>query len=153
MFRKIVATSSYWFTVPIRLTLGAVMIGHGAQKVLGSFSGPGYEKFVSGTTPFACKSAIHFPSGNRAVSRMKIHDLDIIEVGTRERLIFLLRLHGFSEEEIQQAEQQLGKASQARSPAPMAAVQMKLITEVPSGCCRHRTGYRERARPSPPRRP
>ena len=52
MFRKIVATSPYWFTIPVRLALGAVMIGHGAQKVLGSFGGPGFEKFVSGTTPF-----------------------------------------------------------------------------------------------------
>ena len=53
MFRKIVATSPYWFTVPIRLALGAVMIGHGAQKVLGSFGGPGFEKWVAGTTPFS----------------------------------------------------------------------------------------------------
>jgi putative oxidoreductase len=52
MFRRIVATSPYWVTVPIRLALGTVMIGHGAQKVLGSFGGPGFEKWVAGTTPF-----------------------------------------------------------------------------------------------------
>jgi putative oxidoreductase len=52
MFRRIIATSPTWVTVPIRLALGAVMIGHGAQKVLGSFGGPGFEKWVSGTTPF-----------------------------------------------------------------------------------------------------
>ena len=52
MFRKLMATSSTWFTLPIRLGLGAVMIAHGAQKVLGSFSGPGFNTFISGSTPF-----------------------------------------------------------------------------------------------------
>jgi putative oxidoreductase len=52
MFRKLIATSSTWFTLPIRLGLGAVMIGHGAQKVLGSFNGPGFNTYISGTTPF-----------------------------------------------------------------------------------------------------
>jgi putative oxidoreductase len=28
------------------------MIAHGAQKVLGSFGGPGFNEFISGTTPF-----------------------------------------------------------------------------------------------------
>ena len=52
MFRKLIATSSTWFTVPIRLALAAVMIAHGAQKVLGSFSGPGFNAFIGGNTPF-----------------------------------------------------------------------------------------------------
>jgi putative oxidoreductase len=52
MFRRIVATAPTWATVPIRLGLGAVMIGHGAQKVLGSFGGPGFNTFTSGGTPF-----------------------------------------------------------------------------------------------------
>lgn len=52
MFRKLIATSSTWFTVPIRLGLGAVMIAHGAQKVLGSFGGSGFNAFTSGNTPF-----------------------------------------------------------------------------------------------------
>jgi putative oxidoreductase len=47
------ATSATWFTLPIRLALAAVMIGHGAQKVLGSFSGPGFNAFISGATPFS----------------------------------------------------------------------------------------------------
>lgn len=51
MFRKLIATSSTWFTVPVRLALGAVMVAHGAQKVLGSFGGPGFNTYVSGTTP------------------------------------------------------------------------------------------------------
>ena len=53
MFRRLIATSATWFTLPIRLGLAAVMIAHGAQKVLGSFSGPGFNAFISGTTPFS----------------------------------------------------------------------------------------------------
>jgi len=53
MFRKLIATSSVWFTLPIRLALGAVFIGHGAGKVLGSFGGPGLAKFTSGTAPLS----------------------------------------------------------------------------------------------------
>jgi putative oxidoreductase len=52
MFRKLIATSSTWFTLPIRLALAAVMMAHGAQKVLGSFNGPGFKTFIAGNTPF-----------------------------------------------------------------------------------------------------
>ena len=52
MFRKLIATSSTWFTLPIRLALAAVMIAHGAQKVLGSFNGPGFKTYIGGNTPF-----------------------------------------------------------------------------------------------------
>ncbi len=52
MFRRLIATSSTWFTLPIRLGLGAVMVGHGAQKVLGSFGGPGFNDFIANNTPF-----------------------------------------------------------------------------------------------------
>ena len=52
MFRRIIATSPYWFTVPIRLGLAAVMIAHGSQKVLGSFNGSGFKAHISGNTPF-----------------------------------------------------------------------------------------------------
>jgi hypothetical protein len=38
MLNRIIATSPTWFTVPVRLALAAVMIAHGAQKVLGSFN-------------------------------------------------------------------------------------------------------------------
>lgn len=53
MFRKLIATSPTWFTVPVRLALAAVMIAHGAQKVLGTFNGPGFNAFISGNTPFS----------------------------------------------------------------------------------------------------
>src|SRR6185503_6577490 len=52
MLSRLIATSSAWFTLPIRAGLAAVMIAHGAQKVLGSFGGPGFNEFISGTTPF-----------------------------------------------------------------------------------------------------
>lgn len=52
MFRKLIATSSTWFTLPIRLALAAVMIAHGSQKVLGSFGGQGFNAYISGNTPF-----------------------------------------------------------------------------------------------------
>jgi putative oxidoreductase len=53
MFRKLIATSSTWFTLPVRLALAAVMIAHGSQKVLGTFNGPGFKTYISGNTPFA----------------------------------------------------------------------------------------------------
>jgi putative oxidoreductase len=40
-------------TLPIRLALGGIFIAHGAQKVLGSFSGPGFNTFISYPAPFA----------------------------------------------------------------------------------------------------
>ena len=53
MFRKLIATSPTWFTVPVRLALAAVMIAHGSQKVLGTFNGPGFNTYISGNTPFS----------------------------------------------------------------------------------------------------
>jgi putative oxidoreductase len=52
MFRKLIATSSAWFTLPVRLALAAVFIAHGSQKVLGTFNGPGFKSYIAGNTPF-----------------------------------------------------------------------------------------------------
>jgi putative oxidoreductase len=70
MFRKLMVTSPIWVTVPIRLALGAVMIGHGAQKVLGSFGGPGFEKFVANTTPFGFMKPAWLWLGAAALSEL-----------------------------------------------------------------------------------
>jgi putative oxidoreductase len=48
MFRKLIATSPTWATLPLRLFLAVSFIGHGAQKVFGALGGPGLSKFASG---------------------------------------------------------------------------------------------------------
>jgi putative oxidoreductase len=53
MLRKLTATSATWATVPLRLAMGIAFIGHGAQKVLGSFGGPGFKQFSSSPAPFS----------------------------------------------------------------------------------------------------
>lgn len=53
MFRRIITTSSNWAVLPLRLAMAAVFIGHGAQKVLGTFDGPGFKTFTSINTPFS----------------------------------------------------------------------------------------------------
>ena len=52
MLRRLTSTSSSWAPVPLSLALGIAFIGHGAQKVLGSFNGPGLAKFTSYPAPF-----------------------------------------------------------------------------------------------------
>ena len=46
MFREIIQTDNTTGFMFLRLSLGIVMFFHGAQKLLGWFGGPGYEKTV-----------------------------------------------------------------------------------------------------------
>ncbi|HVN95085.1 MAG TPA: DoxX family protein [Syntrophorhabdaceae bacterium] len=42
MFRKFIyATGATWFLLPVRLSVGATFIAHGAQKLFGAFGGKG----------------------------------------------------------------------------------------------------------------
>ena len=53
MLRRLTVTTPTWATVPLRLATGIAFIGHGAQKVLGAFGGPGLSKFASFPAPFS----------------------------------------------------------------------------------------------------
>lgn len=52
MFRRLISTSATWIPLPLRLAMATIFVAHGAQKVLGSFNGPGFEKWTSITPPF-----------------------------------------------------------------------------------------------------
>ena len=70
MFQKLIATSATLVTIPIRLGLAAVMIAHGAQKVLGVWNGPGFKAFSSGETPFSFMKPAWLWLGAAALSEL-----------------------------------------------------------------------------------
>ena len=63
-------TSPAWVTVPIRLGLGVIFAGHGLQKVLGSFNGPGLAKFTSFPAPFPFMKPAWFWMGAAAFAEL-----------------------------------------------------------------------------------
>ncbi|HKR14194.1 MAG TPA: DoxX family protein [Pyrinomonadaceae bacterium] len=89
MFRKLIATSSTWFTVPIRLGLGAVMIAHGAQKVLGSFGGSGFNAFIANNAPFGFMRPAWLWMGAAALSELVGGILIVIGFLTRAGAFFI----------------------------------------------------------------
>ena len=58
MLRKLIATNKDIIPVILRLTLGAVMFPHGAQKVLGWFGGGGFKVTLEGMTGMGLPAAI-----------------------------------------------------------------------------------------------
>jgi putative oxidoreductase len=70
MFRKLIATSASLTPLPIRLSLAVVMVAHGAQKVLGSWGGPGFNAFTAGNTPFGFMRPTWFWLGAAALSEL-----------------------------------------------------------------------------------
>jgi putative oxidoreductase len=59
MLRKLTATFATWSTLPSRLALGIVFTAHGAQKVFGTFGGPGISRWMTLTrlAPFPMRPA------------------------------------------------------------------------------------------------
>ncbi|MDT7604906.1 MAG: putative oxidoreductase [Acidobacteriota bacterium] len=53
MFQRLIATTRTWVTVPLRLALGVIFIGHGAQLVFGAWGGPGIKGMMAMPTPFS----------------------------------------------------------------------------------------------------
>jgi len=58
MLRKLFATNKDIVPIFLRLTLGAVMFPHGAQKVLGWFGGAGFKATLEGMTGMGLPAAI-----------------------------------------------------------------------------------------------
>lgn len=72
MLRRLTSTSASWATAPLRLALGIAFIGHGAQKVLGKFGGPGWAKWtsLSAYVPFPFMRPTSLWLGAAAVSEL-----------------------------------------------------------------------------------
>lgn len=70
MFRRIVATTRTWTALPLRLALAGIFVAHGAQKVLGSWEGPGLAKFAQYPAPYAFMKPSWLWMGAAAVSEL-----------------------------------------------------------------------------------
>lgn len=90
MFSRIINTSSTWVTVPLRLALAAVFMAHGAQKVLGSFEGKGFNAWISGSVPFSFMRPAWLWLAAAALSELIGGILVLLGLLTRVGAFFLL---------------------------------------------------------------
>lgn len=80
-----------WFTLPIRLALGGIMFAHGAQKVLGSFGGPGFNAFINNPeAPFSFMRPAWLWWGLAAFSEFAGGILIVLGLFTRVGAFFIL---------------------------------------------------------------
>lgn len=90
MLRKITKTWPVWFTLPIRFALGGIMFAHGAQKVLGTFGGPGFNAVINNpNTPFAFMRPAWLWWGAAALSEFVGGILIVIGLLTRVGAFFV----------------------------------------------------------------
>lgn len=82
MWRKLIATTPTWITLPLRLALGIIFIAHGAQKVLGVWGGGGLAAFTAGDAPLGLRPG-WFWLGAAAVSELVGGALVLIGLATR----------------------------------------------------------------------
>jgi putative oxidoreductase len=90
MFQRLIATTATWITVPLRLTLGLIFIGHGAQKVFGAFGGPGWAKITSFPTPFSFMRPSWLWMGAAALSELLGGILVLLGLVTRVGAFLIL---------------------------------------------------------------
>ena len=83
MLRRLTATSATLATLPLRLSLGIIFIAHGAQKVLGSFGGPGLRTFVNFPPPFPFMRPAWLWMGAAALSELVGGTLVLLGLFTR----------------------------------------------------------------------
>jgi len=48
-------TTPTWAALPLRLTLGAIMFAHGAQKIFGAWGGKGFSAWIGGAAPLSLR--------------------------------------------------------------------------------------------------
>ena len=83
MLRRLTATSATWATVPLRLALGVIFIAHGAQKVLGSWEGPGLRAFINFPAPYSFMRPAWLWMGAAAVGELLAGILVLLGLFTR----------------------------------------------------------------------
>jgi putative oxidoreductase len=83
MLRRLIATSSSWAMLPLRLATGIIFIAHGAGKVLGSFGGPGLRTFVSYPAPYPFMRPAWLWMGAAALSELVAGILILLGLFTR----------------------------------------------------------------------